>query len=306
MKYLSTMACIFSIVLLATIANISYAAISTSQQAVVEGVVVDRDGNPLAKVQILFIDRDRGTKFTMRSGRDGKFMKVGIPPSRYVITVELEGYFPLESEFRVQIGRNRGLKLILEKKPEKVEEDPDIQAGAQLFQAGQYEEAITKFQAVVERDFDNVTALYSLALSLLRVGRIDDAIAYFEKAKTLQPDMLEIYLGLGECYFSQEKNDLALSTFNQAVELDPGNAEVHYNIGIIYYKTDQTDKAIQHFITSKSLDPEFAPTYYQLGLAFLKRGDTNQAIENLEQYLVLEPDSPQAPQVRAIIDQLKK
>ena len=136
MRYISKILRIMGIVLL-VLTNISNAETSTLQQAVVEGIVIDRDGNPLSAVQILFTDKGRGTKFTMRSGRDGKFMKVGIPPARYIITVDREGYFPLESEFRVEIGRNRGLKLILEKKPEKVEEDPDIQVGAQHFQAGQ-------------------------------------------------------------------------------------------------------------------------------------------------------------------------
>ncbi len=277
-----------------------------AQQTVVEGIVVDRDENPLKNVKITFTDRDRGTKFTLKSNKKGKFMKVGIPPSHYIITVQMEGYFPLESEFKVDFGSNSGVKLIMEKIPPKVEQDPKLTEGAQLFQQGKYEEAIILFQKVIEKDPNNVDANYNLALSLLRSGKQDEAIALLEKVKEMKPGMVETYLALGECYFNKGENDKAVSHFERALEMEPNNAEVYYNLGIIHYKNDRTDDAIKNFLTSKNLDPEFAPTYYQLGLAYIKKGEIDKAIQNLEMFLEVDPDSPQAPQVRNILDSLKK
>ncbi|UCE42263.1 MAG: tetratricopeptide repeat protein [Candidatus Aminicenantes bacterium] len=277
-----------------------------AQQTVVEGVVVDREENPLKNVKITFTDRDRGTKFTLKSNKQGKFMKVGIPPSLYVISVQLEGYFALESEFKVDFGRNSGVKLVMEKIPPKIERDPNLTEGAQLFQQGKYEEATALFQKAIEKDPDNVDAHYNLALSLLRSGKQEEAIALLEKVKEMKPDMVETYLALGECYFNKSENDKAVSYFEKALEIEPNNAEVYYNLGIIHYKNDRTDDAVKNFITSKSLDPKFAPTYYQLGLAYVKKGEINKAIQNLEMFLEKDPDSPQASQVRIILDSLKK
>jgi tetratricopeptide (TPR) repeat protein len=277
-----------------------------AQQTVVEGIIVDREGSPLKNVKIVFTDRDRGTKFTLKSNKKGKFMKVGIPPSLYVISVQLEGYLPLESEFKVDIGRNSSLKLVMEKIPTQVERDPNLTEGVQLFQQGKYEEAITLFQKVIEKDPDSVEAHYNLALSLLRSGKQEEAITLFEKVKEMKPDMMETYIALGECYFNKGENDKAVSHFEKALELEPNNAEVYYNLGIIHYKNDRTDDAVKNFITSKSLDPEFAPTYYQLGLAYVKMGEMEKAIQNLEAFLEKAPDSPQAPQVRNILESLKK
>jgi tetratricopeptide (TPR) repeat protein len=272
----------------------------------VEGVVVDREENPLKNVKIIFTDKDRGTKFTLKSNKKGQFMKVGIPPAFYIITVQMEGYFPLESEFKVDIGRNSGLKLVMEEIPPKVEQDPRLTEGVQLFQQGRFEEAMTLFQKVIEKDPDNVDAHYNLALSLLRSGKQDEAIFFLEKIKEMKPDMMEIYLALGECYFNKDENDKAVSYFEKALEIEPNNAEVYYNLGIIHYKNDRTDDAVKNFITSKGLDPDYAPTYYQLGLAYIKNGERDKAIQNLEMFLEKDPDSPQAPQVRNILESLKK
>jgi len=279
---------------------------NSAQQTVVEGIVIDREGSPLKNVNIIFTDKDRGTKFTLKSNKQGKFMKVGIPPALYVITVQMEGYFLLESEFKVDIGRNSGLKLVMEKIPPKVEQDHNLTEGVQLFQQGKYEEAIALFQKVIEKDPDNVDAHYSLALSLLRSGKQDEAIALLEKVKEMKPDMMETYLALGECYFNKGENDKAVSYFEKALEIEPNNAEVYYNLGIIHYKNDRTDDAVKNFITSKSLDPGYAPTYYQLGLAYIKKGEMDKAIQNLEMFLEKDPDSPQAPQVKNILESLKK
>ena len=280
--------------------------LSSAQESLVEGVVIDREGKPLQNAKIVFIEKSQGAKFTLKSNKEGKFMKVGMPLGSYLISAELEGYFPLSGEFRVDVGRNQGLKLVLEKVPVKVKPDPELAEGTRLFQAGQFKEAISIFQKVVERTPDHVEANYALALSLLRSGQVDEAIARFEKVKEMKPDMVEVYLALGESHFNKGENEKALSYFDRALELQPNNAEVYYNIGIIHYKNNQTEKAIQNFSTSKSLDPKYAATYYQIGLAYIKQGDMEKAVENLEKYLELQPDSAQAGQVKAILGQIKK
>ena len=280
--------------------------LSLAQESVIEGTVVDGQGNPLKNVKIVFTDKSLGNKFSVKSNKEGRFMRVGIPPGQYIISIEQDAYYPLNSEFTVDTSGNKGVKLIFEKAQAKVEQDPGIAEGTRFFQAGQFEEAIAAFQRVIDRSPDNVDANYGLALSLLRTGQLDEAIGYLEKVKELKPDLLEVYLGLGESYFKKGQNDRALSHFDKALKLQPGNAEAYYNIGIIYYKNNETEKAIQNFLTSKSIKPEFAVAYYQLALAHIKQGQMAEAVENLEKYLELQPDSTLADQVKALIAQIKK
>lgn len=274
-------------------------------QQSVEGVVVDNEGNPIKNVQIVFIDKERGTKFTVKSDKSGRFVKVGIPPAFYIISVEHEGYYPLESEFKVVIGRNQPMRLILEKKPLQVEIDPDIDLGGKLYEEGNYREAEIAFRRALERDPDSVDANYGLALSLMRLDKIDEAIVLLEKIKQKNENMIEVYLALGECYFLKQETDNALSCFNRALEIEPDNPEVFYNIGIIHYQNGQMNEAIQNFLSSKNLDPQFAAAYYQLGLSYIRNGETEKAVESLEEFLRLEPDTALAAQVEDILKELK-
>ena len=91
-------------VLLVSLVLIS-AGFSLAQETVVEGIVLDRDGQPLKDVKIVFVESDGGLKFTAKSDKKGKFMRVGMPTGRYVVTAELEGYLPLETDFVLKFER---------------------------------------------------------------------------------------------------------------------------------------------------------------------------------------------------------
>lgn len=280
--------------------------LTLGQRTVVEGFVVDQDNNPLKNVKITFLDPARGFKFVLKSRKEGKFLKIGIPPSTYKITAELKGYFPLEAEFRVKIGKNLPFKLTLEKIPPKIEEDKDLAEGMKFFQEANFEKAIEFFKKAAEKFPDSVEANYNLALSYLRAGHTDEAIAHLEKLTELKPDMVEAYFALGECYFSKGESEKALQAFSKALEFQPDNSRVYFNIGIVYYKNNKIEEAIGSFKKSKELDPNFASAYYQLGLAYINKGDLEKAIENLEKFLSLEPEALEAGATKAIIEELRK
>lgn len=282
---------------------------SSAQTAVVRGIVIDRQGNPLEDAKITFYDQTRGTKYTTRSDKKGKFIKiiiVGSPPSVYKLTVELEGYFPFESRYQGKLGVVEELKITLEKIPPKIEEDRDYAEGINFFQQGRYKNAIESFKKSIEKFPDNVDIQYNLGLSYLRNGNIDEAINQFNKAIELNPEVIEFYLALGECYFKKGEREKALETFSRAMEIQPNNPKTHYNLGIVHYRDDRTEQAIQSFETSIELDPNFSSSYYQLGLAYTKTGDFKKAIKCFEEFLRLEPNSSDANLVKEMIEKLKK
>lgn len=296
--------CLNTFILVALIFSVS--SDSLAQDTVVEGVVLNRDGQPLKDVKIVFVSVEGGHKFTAKSSKEGRFMKVGMPDGRYVVRAELEGYLPLETDFVQKIDSKDRLNLTLDKIPPRIDEDGDLIEGTRLFQEGKFKEAIPCFQKTVEKFPVSFEASYNLGLAFLRAGRLDDAISCFKKLKELKPGLVEIYLALGESHFIKGDNEEALANFAKAIELQPENAEIYYNIGIIHYKNDRVDEAIQNFTVAKDMDPKFAAAYYQLGLAFLKKNDKKGALENFEKYIDLAPDSPQSAQVKAVLETLKK
>jgi len=284
--------------------------LSSGQTTVVKGIVQDKQGNPLPDAKITFYDQVRGGKFTIKSNVKGEFIKaiqVSSPPPIYKVSVELEGYFPYEFQYRLrtQLPEEKWI-ITLEKIPPRIEEDKDYADGINFFQRGQYENAIESFKKSIEKFPDNLKALYTLGLSYLKAGKLDEAIIELNAAGELDPELIEIYLALGECYFRKGESEKALEIFSRALDIQPDNPRAHYNLGIVYYKYDQTEQAIVSFEKSIELDPNFSSAYYQRGLAYVKTGDFAKAIKSFEEFLKLEPDSPEAGMVKEMIEKLKK
>jgi len=277
-----------------------------SQESIIKGRVTDKQNNPLANVQITLLDVSRGTKFTLKTKKDGSFFKVGIPPAAYKVNLTLEGYYPFDSQLRVDIGQEQVLNFTLEKIPPKIGDDPDFKEGMKYFEAGNLEAAINSFRKAVEKIPESIEANYNLAICYLRLEKVEEAINQLEKIIALRKDIPELYLALGEAYFKRGENEKAVTSFKQALELQPDNYRIFYDLGIIYYKNDQLTEAIASFDKAIALNPQFSSAYYQEGLAFIKQGDYPRAIEALEKFLQLEPEAREAPQVKVILEELKK
>jgi tetratricopeptide (TPR) repeat protein len=279
---------------------------SFGQDTVVKGVITDVEGKPIPDAKITLYDPDTGHKFNVQSDKEGRFIKAGIIPAVYRVTVEKDGFIPLESQARVRFGFTEEITIKLQKVPPKLEEDKNLSKGIDLFSEGKYDEAIESFKKVVEKFPDNIEGYYNLGLSYLRKGDGDQAISSFEKAAELNPEALPIFQALGEAYFSKGENEKAIESYQQAIKIDPENPGAHYNLGMVYYKLNKTEEALLYFDKCIEFAPENSTAHYQAGLASIKVGDFKKAIEHLETFLKLEPNAPEAGQVKAIIEELKK
>jgi tetratricopeptide (TPR) repeat protein len=279
---------------------------SFGQEAPIKGVVKDKLGRPVPDVKIVFTDSQSGNKFSLKSNKEGKFLKFGIPPAEYKITAQPEGYFPYMTSLVVIFGKEENLEIILEKIPPKLDQDKNFQDGLNFFKQGQYNEALEYFEKVVAKFPESAEAFYNLGVSELRAGKMDQAIAALEKTVQLKPDLTEAYFALGECYFNKGESDQAIRMFSKTLDLKGQDSKSYYNLGIVYYKLNRVDEAISSFEKSIDLDPTFSSAYYQGGIAHIKKGDLKKALQYLEQFLKQEPNAPEAAQVRTMIEELKK
>jgi Flp pilus assembly protein TadD len=277
-----------------------------AQEVVIKGRVVDPGGAPLPNVTVTLLDSTTGAKFSLKTKKDGSFLKLGIPTGTYQVKLELQGYVALETAIRVEFGKAEEQKFTLEKVPLKMSEDPDLAEGLKYFQAGDFTKAIEFFEKGSAKFPDSVEVNYDLGVSYLRSGRTDEAIARLRKVMALNPNLIEAYFALGECHFAKGETQNALDAFSLALEIQPGNAQVYYNLGIVYYNNGKTDEAVFSFEKAKELNPKFTSTYYQLGLALVKKGDYAKAIEAFEMFLSLEPSAPEAESIKKMIEELKK
>jgi len=277
-----------------------------AQDTVVQGVVTDEEGKPVKDARLTFSDPGRGLAFVLKTDKNGKFIKVGIPPTTYRITVESEGFLPLESEARIRFGMRENIKVKIKRPISVPDMDEDMTAGSDLFKAGEYDEAAARFRKVIERYPAQYEGYFNLGLTLLEKGDIDSAIAALEKTAELNPESVDALFALGECYFAKGESEKAEQSFSRAIALRPESPMAHYNLGLVLSKLGRNEDALAAFDESLALKPDNASAHYQAGLAAIRLQSFDKAIRSFEEFLKLEPNAPEAEQVRTMIEELKK
>jgi tetratricopeptide (TPR) repeat protein len=113
--------------------------------------------------------------------------------------------------------------------------------------------------------------------------------------------------------FQLMKDDEAEKALLKALELKPDEPKTKSALGNLYFEkartlleADKTDEALEQLKLSYSYNPEYSYTSYLLGYAHSKKGNKEEAIKYFEAFLAKEPNSPQAAQVKEILENLKK
>jgi tetratricopeptide (TPR) repeat protein len=283
---------IFPIITLILILSVN---IAIAQGSKILGVIIDEDGKPLKNVRITIIDRDRKIEIVTSTDEKGRFYEMGLLPSIYDLTCELEGYPRVKRSVRLHIGELKKVNIVMFKLD-----------GLTFFNEGNYGAAVKFFQKVVSNSPDCYDAFYYLGMSYLMRNKLDNAVYALSKAKKLRPDAVGVHLYLGECYIRQGSTNKASESFKDAIAAQPSNENIFLIIGSIYEKYGITDKAISIYKKSLEINPQLSPAHYQLGKIYLKKKNWEKSQFHLEQFLKCAPDDFKAPQVKAVVKELRK
>lgn len=278
-----------------------------AQDSRFRGIVKDEDGNPIPKVKITLTLIAQNHSFDFKSKDNGKFYRRGIEPGEYMLNVEAEGYHSFTKKIYINVGQEYKMEISLIRV-----QDPGSAAkalfdkGNQLYQDGQYKEAVATFNELLQEMPDFAEGYFNLGMALNRLGETDSAIAAYQKAVELKPDFLEAYFGLGQAYFDKGEEDKAAEIFQKATSAIPDDPKAYVNLGILYFTNKKDDMALETLLKAKELDPSLPQIYYQLGLVYTRKGELEKTIASFEEFLALAPDAPEAESVQKILDDLKK
>jgi tetratricopeptide (TPR) repeat protein len=131
-------------------------------------------------------------------------------------------------------------------------------------------------------------------------------IAEGEKIVAREPKNQQVWVQLGNDYFDTDQPQKAINAYGKALEMDPNNANLLTDQGVMYRRVGAFDKAIANFEKAMQIDPKHVQSQYNLGVVYandLKQAD--KAIKAWTHYLELDSTSPQAQQVKAMVEQLK-
>ncbi|MDR0444214.1 MAG: tetratricopeptide repeat protein [Treponema sp.] len=129
-----------------------------------------------------------------------------------------------------------------------------------------------------------------------------EALIFLENAVAENPAHVAAYLYLGVVYEQLEKADEAIAVYRRIL---PGagnlSANVANNLGNVYFQKGNNEMAEQYYSQAVESNSVFALAYLGRANTRIRKGDLRNAVSDYEQYLALEPRTPQRPRIEQVV-----
>ncbi len=138
------------------------------------------------------------------------------------------------------------------------------QEAAIFFNEKKYDEALLRFDKIIAKDKNNITA-------------------YFAKANVLA---------------NQAKYEEAINALANIIKADNLYVEAYYLLGVLLYKTENFSDAVAHFRKVIYVDPEIVLAYYNLGNIYLYQKKFSKAGREFNNVITLLETKPENEKVK--------
>ena len=156
--------------------------------------------------------------------------------------------------------------------------------------AGEFDEAVTTLQGLVDRKPDNAVAHHDLGIVLKDMNHLSDAEAALRRAVELAPNSPQFWLHLGFVQIQQQSTNEAIASFTQAAKLEPADTETLYWLGYALLRQRKLDSAKSVVEAAIRLDAENAGLRALLGEIEASLGNAAAAKASVIAALRLAPD----------------
>lgn len=158
------------------------------------------------------------------------------------------------------------------------------------------DKALSVFNDVLEKDENNITAHFYLALIYLERGQLDRALFHAQQAELLNPKEPNLHLNLGCIYHQMGKVDLEIKHYKKELALNPDPAEALFNLGQTYFERHRWKTAIKYFEKCLALKHRVDDFVDDLAICYNKTKQIDKEIDLYQKYLKDVPDSDWAMQ----------
>jgi tetratricopeptide (TPR) repeat protein len=173
--------------------------------------------------------------------------------------------------------------------------------GRVLDQEKKYGEAADRLRKATELAPSDPAAFVYLGETYLH-SHSGDADGAFRKAADLAkgggPDA-DYFLGVAQQRLRQY--DQAVEALQRARGKDPGNALIPYQIGVTRVFQEKWPDALDQLNKALEMDSGIAYAYYYRGLAAEKLGRKDLLVNDMERFLALAPNAPEAERAKAVL-----
>jgi tetratricopeptide (TPR) repeat protein len=154
--------------------------------------------------------------------------------------------------------------------------------GKYYLNLGQYDAALTEFQAAAQADPKLPFVHFNLGLTYVKKQDYQHACDEFLKDASVEPDLALNYEELGDAYWLMQDDKSAETSYRQALGRDPRLVNSHFGLAKIYQRQEKTAPALVELDAAVKLDPARTDIHYVRGQVLLHLGRKVEAKKELE------------------------
>ncbi len=285
------------------------------------GVVRNENGDPMPGATVTAEKPDANPpRVEQQTDDNGRFSMIGLASGQWTVTAKTEGYHPQTRPVPIRYGDNPPIEFFLGRVRHQLELvlgdaalagldpvqlDADLRAADDLFNARQYSEAIEAYQTLLTL-LPDLTSLYlQIGHSYREVEQYDQAIAAYEALLKEDPDNQEAKASIGRANLEAGNFEAADETLRDTASGLDASREDLYNMGELAFARGDTEEAAGWYEKAHMKDPAWGKPLFKMALVALNTGDMETAVSFFEQVVDTEPDSEEAAQARAVLQQLR-
>lgn len=149
-------------------------------------------------------------------------------------------------------------------------------------------------------------ALNELGVQYLKLSQVDKAVEALKAAVKLSPDAFTPRLNLGIALLEAKQFAEAEEQLREASKRNPSAPTTHMYLGIALLRLSKFDEAEKELlIATQANATQLSMANYYLGGLYWRKHEYQRAVDQLEKYLQLAPNAPDAERVRSTIKDLR-
>ena len=173
------------------------------------GSVRDARGEPVKGATVMVANSDVDSRRTTTTSDDGGFAMIGLEGGTWVVTIEAPGFYPVQAQVRLRgSGRGALVSLVMDRDPLSPLRPATPSTG--LLAGVNAEE--------IQLELDAADALYE-------AGQYDQAIQAYEAILVKIPSLTTVNLQVGHAYREKKEYDKARAAYQEVLKGDPRNEE---------------------------------------------------------------------------------
>jgi tetratricopeptide (TPR) repeat protein len=304
-----------------------YDAAGTGGQHTIQGRVylpAQTQEGVIIKVKI---DSTNSTGLSVVADADGAFTFRNLEPGPYYLTVDAGKDFEvfkdtinIDREIS-QSPRTLTVPVYLRLKPNSSLNSGTVDAmlasvpkpaverynkARELARTGDSKAAIEELKGAISLYAEFALAYNELGAQYLKLGQLEQALEALRSAVKLAPEAFNPRLNYGIALLNKKEFSQAETELRRALKKNDSSPTAHMYLGmslISLRKLDEAEKELQRAVTLGG--DQIGLAHYYLGGIYWGRREYRRAADELETYLKLAPQAPDAERVRNTIKELR-